>query len=31
VAPTILRELGISPNSLKSVQVEKTAVLPDLP
>ena len=30
VAPTILRELGISPNSLKSVQIEKTVVLPDL-
>jgi arylsulfatase A-like enzyme len=31
VAPTILRALGISPNSLKSVQIEKTQVLPALP
>jgi Type I phosphodiesterase / nucleotide pyrophosphatase len=31
VAPTILRALGISPNLLKSVQIEKTQVLPALP
>ena len=31
VAPSILHKLGLSPNSLKSVQVEKTEVLPDLP
>lgn len=31
VAPSILHSLGISPSALKSVQVEKTAVLPALP
>jgi Type I phosphodiesterase / nucleotide pyrophosphatase len=31
VAPSILHALGISPSALKSVQAEKTAVLPDLP
>jgi predicted AlkP superfamily pyrophosphatase or phosphodiesterase len=31
VAPSILRALGISPSALKSVQVEKTEVLPALP
>jgi hypothetical protein len=31
VAPTILHSLGISPSTLKSVQVEKTIVLPALP
>jgi type I phosphodiesterase/nucleotide pyrophosphatase len=31
VAPTILHALGLDPQSLKSVRVEKTAVLPDLP
>jgi len=31
VAPSILHALGLSPNSLKSVQVEKTEVLPALP
>jgi predicted AlkP superfamily pyrophosphatase or phosphodiesterase len=31
VAPTILHALGVSPNALKSVQVEKTEVLPALP
>ena len=31
VAPSILHKLGLSPNSLKSVQVEKTEVLPALP
>jgi hypothetical protein len=31
VAPSILHELGISPSALKSVQVEKTEVLPALP
>jgi arylsulfatase A-like enzyme len=31
VAPTILHALGLDPQSLKSVRVEKTVVLPDLP
>jgi len=31
VAPTILHALGLDPQSLKSVRVEKTAVLPALP
>lgn len=31
VAPTILHALGVSPSALKSVQVEKTQVLPALP
>jgi len=31
VAASILHELGVSPNALKSVQDEKTEVLPDLP
>jgi arylsulfatase A-like enzyme len=31
VAPSILHALGISPAALKSVQIEKTAVLPALP
>jgi predicted AlkP superfamily pyrophosphatase or phosphodiesterase len=31
VAPSILHALGVSPNALKSVQVEKTEVLPALP
>ena len=31
VAPSILHALGISPSALKSVQVEKTALLPALP
>jgi hypothetical protein len=31
VAPSILHELGINPNALKSVQIEKTQVLPALP
>jgi hypothetical protein len=31
VAPSILHALGISPTLLKSVQIEKTAVLPALP
>jgi hypothetical protein len=31
VAPTILRALGFNPHALKSVQVEKTDVLPALP
>jgi hypothetical protein len=31
VAPSILRALGINPNALKSVQIEKTEVLPALP
>ncbi len=31
VAPSILHKLGISPSTLKSVQVEKTQVLPALP
>ena len=31
VAPTILRALGLDANALKSVQVEKTEELPDLP
>lgn len=31
VAPTILRALGLNPHSLKSVQIEKTDVLPALP
>jgi hypothetical protein len=30
VAPTILQELGIDPQELKSVRVEKTKVLPGL-
>jgi predicted AlkP superfamily pyrophosphatase or phosphodiesterase len=30
VAPTILRVLGLDPNALKSVQIEKTPVLPGL-
>ena len=31
VAPTILRAFGINPHALKSVQIEKTDVLPALP
>jgi hypothetical protein len=31
VAPTILQALGIDPQNLRSVQVEKTTVLPGLP
>jgi arylsulfatase A-like enzyme len=31
VAPTILGALGLNPGALKSVQVEKTSELPDLP
>ena len=31
VAPSILHALGVSPNALKSVQIEKTEVLPALP
>lgn len=31
VAPTILRILGLDPNSLQSVQIEGTPVLPGLP
>jgi arylsulfatase A-like enzyme len=31
VAPTILKALGVDPNTLKSVQKEKTELLPDLP
>jgi predicted AlkP superfamily pyrophosphatase or phosphodiesterase len=31
VAPSILHELGVSPSALKSVQIEKTEVLPALP
>ncbi len=31
VAPTILKALGVDPNTLKSVQKEKTQLLPDLP
>jgi Type I phosphodiesterase / nucleotide pyrophosphatase len=31
VAPTILRALGISPNALFSVRIEKTPLLPGLP
>jgi arylsulfatase A-like enzyme len=31
VAPTILSALGLDPESLKSVQIEKTEVLPGLP
>ncbi len=31
VAPSILHALGVSPSALKSVQVEKTEVLPALP
>jgi len=31
VASTILRALGLDPNNLKSVQVEKTVELPGLP
>ncbi len=31
VAPTILKALGLDPNALHSVQVEKTAELPALP
>ncbi|HWZ83961.1 MAG TPA: alkaline phosphatase family protein [Terriglobales bacterium] len=31
VAPSILRALGIGPSALKSVQIEKTPVLPALP
>ncbi len=31
VAPSILHALGLDPQSLKSVRVEKTVVLPDLP
>jgi hypothetical protein len=29
--PTILKALGVDPNTLKSVQKEKTELLPDLP
>ena len=31
VAPSILQALGLDPQNLKSVQIEKTEVLPDLP
>jgi len=31
VAVTILKALGLDPHNLKSVQVEKTVELPDLP
>lgn len=31
VAPSILHALGVSPNALKSVKIEKTEVLPALP
>jgi predicted AlkP superfamily pyrophosphatase or phosphodiesterase len=31
VAPTILRALGLNPRSLRSVQIEKTDILPALP
>jgi len=31
VAPSILHALGVSPTALKSVQIEKTEVLPALP
>ena len=31
VAPSILHALGVSPSALKSVQAEKTEVLPALP
>ena len=31
VAPTILSSLGLDPDALKSVQIEKTEVLPGLP
>ena len=31
VAPSILHALGVSPSALKSVQIEKTEVLPALP
>jgi hypothetical protein len=31
VAPTILKALGLDPNALRSVQLEHTQVLPDLP
>ena len=31
VAPSILHALGVSPNALRSVQIEKTEVLPALP
>lgn len=31
VAPSILHELGVNPSALKSVQVEKTEILPALP
>jgi hypothetical protein len=31
VAPTILQSLGLDPSALKSVQIEKTPVLPGLP
>ena len=31
VAPTILQALGLDPNALKSVRIEKTVKLPGLP
>jgi hypothetical protein len=31
VAPSILKALGVGPTALKSVQIEKTDVLPALP
>jgi hypothetical protein len=31
VAPSILHALGINPRALKSVQIEKTDLLPALP
>ena len=31
VAPSILHALGVSPSALKSVQIEKTEILPALP
>jgi len=31
VAPSILHALGLNPRTLKSVQIEKTDVLPALP
>ena len=31
VAPTILKALGLDPNSLQAVQLEGTSVLPQIP
>jgi hypothetical protein len=31
IAPTVLKVLGLDPNQLQAVQIERTEVLPGLP